>query len=200
MFIRVLTIIKYIRDTENLLNSPSYYGQKVVTKMFLVTFRQMLQFLEKRKSLLSEVTESVAQAPYSLKNYKPMLDSIKSSKIRLNLLKKLFNQKRLEILRKAIDTNTFTLNTDYTKCVDMRIGLLLLLFIYLLLSYQINNKSIDYCNPFSMEILINSAGKFLNTEGIFPINVSESIKNSFTNSYDFKALLIQSRDFKLKEE
>lgn len=192
-------IIKYIRDTITLINSSSYYGNKLVVKSFLQSIIGYIRVLSEIESLVIK-GERMESTVFNSDCYKEMISSISDKLIIKAKLKKcIFNLARLERIKELMKVNTFEIQLEYSKAVDMRIGLILIIFNYYLLAYQINNMTIEYCNQMALMNLVDILSKYLSVNTLFPMNIPNKLKGSFTNSIEFKALLIQNRELVNKE-
>lgn len=190
MFINIENMIRYTFETENYIESPNYTGQKIAVKSFLITFRHYIRVLQKIKCFESD--KNIAEVAFNL-DYYPKIISLVNEGIIKTKLKRMYNIDRLSMIRTAMITDTFTLQLDYTKGVDMRIGLILIYFFYLMITYQIVNRTLKYCNRFALERMIDAIAKFLLTPQVFPLNISSKLIKSFTHSIEFKMLLLQTR-------
>ena len=192
------SIIDYIKESERLLNSPNYYGNKIIVKSFLYSLRSFIDVLSGLNSLvISE--KNIADITFDSNYYRDLLESLPDKlPIKNKLTKKMFNIKKIERIKNSLNINTFEIQLDYSKAVDLRLGLILIIFNYYLLSYQINNKTIEFCNQISLINLIDTLDKYLSSNTLFPVAIPDKLTKSFTNSIEFKALLIQNRNLLIK--
>ena len=193
MIIHSKEVLKYIKETEKFMDNPEYYGNKIVVKSFLYSLKRFIKKLSEIESLVIK-DKSILDTTFNSDCYKELIGSLSDKlPIKVKLSKKMFNLSRLEKIRNSLNINTFEIQLDYSKAVDLRLGLILIIFNYYLLSYQINNRTIEYCNQMSLINLIDTLDKYLSGNTLFPLAISDRLVKSFTNSIEFKALLIQNR-------
>ena len=193
MIILTKSILDYIKESERLADSPRYYGNRIIVKSFLSSLKSFMKVLDKIDSLV--LTDRViSDTVFNSDCYKKLQESLSDKlPIKVKLFKKVFNLSRIEKIKNSLDMDTFEIQTDYSKAVDLRLGLILIIFNYYLLSYQINNKTIEFCNQMSLMNLIDTLDKYLSSSSLFPLSISDKLVKSFSNSIEFKSLLIHNR-------
>lgn len=193
MIIHKEEIEKYIKETERLVDNPSYYGNKIMVKSFLSLLKRFTKELFKINSLVIK-DKSIVEVTFNSDYYKELLNSISEKlPIKIRLSKKLLNLSRLNKIKESLQVNTFEIQQDYSKAIDLRLGLILIIFNYYLISYQINNKTIEFCNQMSLINLVDTLDKYLSSTTLFPVAIPNKLVKSFTNSIEFKTLFIQNR-------
>lgn len=194
MIIHSKEIIKYIKETEKFVDNPGYYGNKIVVKSFLYSLKRFIKKLSEIESLVIK-DRNILDITFNSDYYKELMSSFSDKlPIKVKLSKKIFSLSRLERIKESLNINTFEIQLEYSKAVDLRLGLILIIFNYYLLSYQINNRTIEYCNQMSLINLIDTLDKYLSGNTLFPLAISDKLNKSFTDSIEFKALLIQNRN------
>ena len=188
-------IIKYIKDSEGQLLKSRYKGSTILVKSFLITVRRFIEILNRTESSIIR-NESIAEVTFNSEYYREMLDSISSKlAIKTRLSKKIFTLGKIEKIKEAMKVNLSEIQLDSSKMIDLRLGLIIIIFNYYLLSYQINNLTLEFCNQNSLMNLVDILDKKLSSGSLFPVSIPGRLTNSFSNSLEFKSLLIQNRDF-----
>ena len=188
-------IIKYIKDSEGQLLKSRYKGSTILVKSFLITVRRFIEILNRTESSIIR-NESIAEVTFNSEYYREMLDSISSNlAIKTRLSKKIFTLGKIEKIKEAMKVNLSEIQLDSSKMIDLRLGLIIIIFNYYLLSYQINNLTLEFCNQNSLMNLVDILDKKLSSGSLFPVSIPGRLTNSFSNSLEFKSLLIQNRDF-----
>ena len=193
--IQTKEIIKYIKDLEGQLIKSRYRGSTILVKSFLITVRRFIEILNRTESSIIR-NESIAEVTFNSEYYREMINSISSKlAIKTRLSKKIFTLSKIEKIKEAMKVNLSEIQLDFSKMIDLRLGLIIIIFNYYLLSYQINNLTIEFCNQNSLMNLVDILDKRLSSGSLFPVSIPSRLTNSFSNSLEFKSLLIQNRDF-----